>query len=122
MLDLFKWRRIVRQHLAYGVEVKKSTVHGFGVFATRDFSVDEFIGIMSGKVPEEGNSDCPHTLWFEGDNGNLFALEPEWPFRFLNHSSKPNADTSTPCVVAIQEIKGGNEILIHYGEDWEDVE
>lgn len=62
------------------------TAYGRGVFATRRFRGGETIAAIEGRViadPDYGSSYCM-------DLGYGSALEPDPPFRFLNHSCRPN--------------------------------
>jgi hypothetical protein len=78
----------------YGVEVRQSRIHGWGLFATRHFIADETI--------------CPGRL-----DGHRTPAG-----RFTNHSVNPNA-TSVKVfddiyAVALKTIQAGEEILISY--------
>ena len=42
--------------------------------------------------------------------------------RFLNHSSRPNAEFRGQHLYAVRNIQSGDEVTFHYGDDWEDVE
>jgi len=97
------------------VEVKDSPIEGIGVFAKRDFHKDEVIGIVSGFVPEELDPECWYTCEFEDDWGNWYAVEPTYPFRYLNHSANPNANMTSPVLIAVKAIKAGEEITFDYG-------
>ena len=104
---------------SFGVVVKKSSIDGHGVFAAKNFDAGEVIGVISGYIPEETDPECRYTCEFEDDYGNWYALEPTYPFRYLNHSSTPNADIPSPVLVALDDIEAGDEITISYGEEWE---
>ena len=63
-----------------------------------------------------------HILWVEagdGDSGD------EWTgyngineLRFLNHAAQPNAEMDGLDLYAIHDISAGEEITIHYGEEF----
>ena len=38
--------------------------------------------------------------------------------RFVNHTSKPNAEFFGRDLYATKTIRAGDEITIHYGEEW----
>ncbi len=79
--------------------------------------------------------------WFSGDSIEInsayqyeadeYSVETEdgtfcieWPFFYINHSSEPNAelwqiDGENFELVLLRDIADGEEITIHYGEDWE---
>jgi len=107
------------------VEVKPCS-HGHGVFATKDFGEGETI--QSFQAPfvegdedpsEEGTALRVGDLWW---NGPKAGTEQEWA-NFLDHSDTPNAsffdfdlEKGTGNLVALQDIKVGDEILIDYGQ------
>jgi hypothetical protein len=60
--------------------------HGLGVFSTRSLAVHELIGPIRGTIiddPDYGSEYCMEI-------GKDSVLEPEGPFRFVNHSCQPN--------------------------------
>lgn len=95
-------------------EVRRSAIHGHGLFATRPIADDETIGYWEGEPTED---DGPHVLWI--DDGSALRITNE--LRFMNHAPEPNAefDGTTLEVWACRPIASGEEITIHYGEDWE---
>ena len=93
--------------------------HGQGVFAFQNIREGEVIGIITGVVENDPDPNCEYTCWFEDGNGNWYTVNPHEPFRYLNHDADPNADWSSPVLIAIRNILVGEEITIHYGEEWE---
>lgn len=84
-------------------QVKKSKIHGSGVFATRDFHEEEFINvvaIMHNVRPEDVN-------FIITDFGKL-----------INHSYEPNGELRDNAGVytmyATQKIKNGDEMTVDY--------
>ncbi|MCE9606288.1 MAG: SET domain-containing protein [Planctomycetia bacterium] len=92
---------------------------GSGVFAEHEFKRGDIIGEVRGQV-----------LAGEGDEyaiglDDTFTLDPAAPFRFLNHSCRPNAEFFTDerkrgkhlrmFVGALRRIKLGEELTISYG-------
>lgn len=96
----------------FGIEVRESKIEGVGVFATRAFEKDETVGVITGLLVEIPDPHCPYTLEYED-----FALEPTWPFKYLNHSSDPNTDGEI-VLVATKRIAKGDEITMDYGDEW----
>lgn len=115
------------------VQVKKSEIHGWGVFATQD--------IKEGDIIEE----CPilftptqrgETNYFLIDYTFQWPKDYEWTNHVIalgygslyNHSNEPNADwmsdidKKTFRFFATKSIKNGEEIFIYYGGDeyWND--
>ena len=101
------------------VRVARSGRHGRGLFASRRIRAGSLIGRFEGHVTER---DGEHVLWLFEDDGGAEGLRVTNQLRFLNHSSRPNAEIDGVDVYAIRNIQPGAEILIHYGNDWEDVE
>ena len=56
------------------------------------------------------------------DDGGAEGIEVTNALRYLNHSSRPNAEIDGLELYALRNIQPGAEILIHYGNDWNDVE
>ncbi len=92
--------------------VKNSTIHGKGLFALNDIKKDQIIGHFTGKKTSHPSA---YTLWLN----NNHSINVEGPLKYINHSNQPNAcyyDDFT--VVALKDIKKGEEITHNYGEDW----
>ena len=102
------------------VEIRESSIDGIGVFAIEDIKKDEVVGILTGTVCVEPDphSDYVCELW--DWNGNSYAIEPFAPFKYLNHGDEANTDWDTPVLIALRDIKAGEEITIDYGEEWRD--
>ena len=97
---------------------------GRGVFARQDITAGTDLGRVKGKIiddPEYASSYCI-------DLGDSMSLEPQAPFRFLNHCCTPNChlqtfdvvyDDGTPApaevmVEALADIPEGAELTIDY--------
>ncbi len=94
--------------------VDKSHIHGKGLFAARRIKKGEVIGIIEGRPSKK---DGPHVLWFD-DGTKGFRVTCE--LRFINHTKTPNVgyfDDHT--VVALRNIKKGEELTHDYGDDWD---
>lgn len=100
------------------VEVRASLLHGDGVFAARDFSSGELIGVYEGRVVT--STDSPFTLWLEDAEGRFFGIEGDGQLAFMNHADDPNAlvGQGGPFVYSRRPIPKGAEITMSYGEDW----
>ena len=102
------------------VIVKKSKIHGKGVFANKDFK--------KGKVVLEWNPKRIFTrkeimrlpaqkrIYIERLSGNKYILM-EQPERYVNHSCEPNTYTKNSSDIAKRNIKKGEEILSAYSND-----
>ena len=98
---------------------KQSPVHGHGLFSRKRFRPGAYIGTFEG-VPTR--RDGEHVLWVLGEDGRAQAIRGQNELRFLNHASRPNAEFEGADLFALRNIQPGREILIHYGEAWEDVD
>jgi len=111
-------------HDVDGVRIGDSAF-GLGLFATRRFAPEEPIGAVRGRVvddPEYGSDYCM-------EFGDGLALDPAAPFRYLNHSCRPNCalyiydaedDRGQPAapelwVEALVPIEPGEQLTIDYG-------
>ena len=102
------------------IEVRKSPIHGKGMFAISDISDKEKIVVWSGecytdrKGAEQAQSEGKGTMQWDDD---IFSVETdvmEDIYR-VNHSCNPNAWMSDAfSVVARRDITIGEEIVIDY--------
>jgi SET domain-containing protein len=118
-----------RRSQASFVEIRHSPIHGRGVFAQTQIPagscVIEYVGEKVTKA--ESLRRC------EGDNQYIFTLDDEFdldgnvpsnPARFINHSCAPNCaaelDEGRVWIVALRDIKAGEELTYNYNYDLED--
>lgn len=97
---------------------------GKGVFARHDIPKGTVVGEVTGRViddPDYGTTYCI-------DLGGTLSLEPQAPFRFLNHCCTPNSllciedaeypdGTPAPAKVTVETIKDiakGEQLTIDY--------
>lgn len=122
------------------IVIKKSKIHGTGVYASRDIlkgtKVIEYVGE---KITKE-ESDRRAKLHFERhlkdkeNKGAIYIFElddtydldgyVDWnPAKYINHSCEPNCETENEdgriWIVAIRDIKKDEEITYNYGFDLE---
>jgi SET domain-containing protein len=111
--------------------VKKSTLHGTGVFAARDIPAGTRILEYGGKriTPEEAdalhpvNPDDPfHTFFFSLSSGKVIDGGNRGnDARWINHSCGPNCEAQEGnggkrvYIVALQDIPAGQELFYDYG-------
>ena len=100
------------------------TSMGKGVFAERSFALGEVVGEITGRTIDD--PDYCSRYAFDLENG--LQLEPEAPFRFVNHSCDPNCSFEVIDVThgvrgtmrrqimlfAIYVITTGDELTIDY--------
>jgi hypothetical protein len=104
-----------------GLRVHRSSIDGYGVVATRDFSPGELIADVDGIMwLEEEDFDDRYSLWI--DDGIYLDMVDQT--RWINHSCAPNAEIEADVdehgqawarIVAIQPIRAGDEITYDYG-------
>jgi SET domain-containing protein len=97
------------------VSVRPSRIHGFGLFAQAFIPAEGHIGDYAGPLVQE---DGRYVLWVEEDDGSWSGVDGRNVLRYMNHSSSPNAELYGVELYALRDIERGEEITIHYGEDW----
>jgi uncharacterized protein len=113
------------EYLEHGVRVGDS-MFGLGVFTLRSFSRREVIGPILGLVIDDREYGSDYCMAL----GNS-ALEPDAPFRFLNHSCRPNCSLlefeanehpgAAELWLAIEsDIEPGEQLTIDYAWPAED--
>jgi SET domain-containing protein len=115
--------------VAGGLVITNSCIHGLGGFARSKILKGEFVVEYVGERISKSESlrRC------QQDNQFIFALDDQWdldgnvpwnPARFLNHSCAPNCEAEFRdgriWIVAIQDIRAGEEITFNYGYDLSD--
>ena len=108
-----RWKSVP---LAYAAD---SGIHGTGLFARAPIGSGSFIGVYEGKRTEENGM---HVLWVEMEPENWVGFDGTNELRFLNHSSKPNAELDGQELYALREIDTHEEITIDYGEWFEETD
>ncbi|AKH68444.1 SET domain [Spongiibacter sp. IMCC21906] len=99
--------------MAKAYRVAKSPVHGKGLFATKKIAGGELLGYCKTRKTKEAGL---HTLTLE--DGRLFDVTCS--LKYINHSKKPNVSYYDDfSVVALRNIKPGDELLHDYGDEWE---
>ena len=95
------------------VYVDRSPIHGKGLYAARKLGGGQLIGIYDGPQVEE---DGIYVLWIEDEpGGGWTGYDGRNEMRFMNHSSRPNAEMDGFYCYALEEIDPGTEITIDYG-------
>ena len=100
------------------ITIRKSPIHGKGVFAKRRLRRGMRVGRYEG---QETETDGIYVLWIDQGNGTYAGRDGKNDLRFLNHSSDPNAEFDNDELYVIRTIQPGEEITFHYGEDWKTV-
>lgn len=127
---------MTRRAKAY--EIRKSPIHGNGVFAARDIKngerIIEYLGEKISK--EESNRRGIEREEFAKKTGDgavyIFELDDEWDIdgnfeyndaRLINHACRTNSESVSEdgriYIYATRDIKKGEEILYNYGYAFE---
>jgi SET domain-containing protein len=115
-------------------EIKKSTLHGFGLFARKEISAQTTICLLDGQVMDWDQYESNHALlkesagalneyffmeWNALDKNTLLVRAFRTKYSYINHSKTPNVKVfSFPHrIVAIQDISVGEELTINYNDE-----
>lgn len=110
------------------VEVRRSRVHGRGVFAVRDLRAGQVIGRYTGRRygPDEVDpawSDRITYLFGLSDGSVIDGAQGGNATRFINHACAPNVEAIEEhdadghlsiTILASMDIAGGAELLLDY--------
>lgn len=92
--------------------VKQSAIHGKGLFAKNKILKGDIIGHIKYQPVKK---DGPYVLWLDENVG----IKVDCDLKYINHNAKPNACYFDDLqVVALKNIKAGDEITHDYGDDW----
>jgi SET domain-containing protein len=99
------------------IYICNSKIEGKGVFVGEDVERGEDIQPIKGelkfKVNKNKKDALAHPNWI-GVSENIW-IDPDKPFKFLNHSCNPSAGIrGKKTIVALREIKEGEEVTIDY--------
>lgn len=110
-----------KQLLQNQIAVKKSSMHGYGVFALKNIrkgeKIEECYFLLSNRGGDKGLED------FYFDVKGKYAIFTGYG-SIYNHADEPNADYSInrkkriTTIKAIKTIRKGEEIFISYGDKW----
>ncbi len=98
------------------VVIKKSKIHGKGVFANRIFLKGEVVLKWNPRVLKKSELNKitekqKHYVYKTNNGKNLLMSSPE---KYVNHSIKPNTKVKGYGDVAIRIVKKGEEITSDY--------
>lgn len=101
------------------VEVRETTV-GAGVFALRSIKCGARIGTILGRLVEDEDEASDYAMDFSDE----LMLDPDPPYRFLNHACEPNCELvlwegeelrdSEMALHALRAIEPGEQLTIDY--------
>jgi hypothetical protein len=94
--------------------VRKSDIHGNGVFANQDIEAVTRIGRYQGNRTQ---NDGSYVLWVEDTpGGDWTGFDGINDLRFLNHARPANAEMDGLDLYSTVDISAGTEVTIDYGE------
>lgn len=112
-------------------KVKRSTLHGKGVFAARNIPAEtiifEYVGARisqeeADEMPSADPDDPFHTFFFSLSSGEIIdGGQGGNDGRWINHSCEPNCEAQEDengervYIVALHDIPKGDELLYDYG-------
>jgi SET domain-containing protein len=96
-------------------KVKRSHIHGRGLFASEFIPAGTFLGQYAG--PEVKRNGA-YVLWVEEDDGVWRGIAGRNALRYVNHSTTPNAEFVGPQLHAIEAVAPGAEITVDYGPEF----
>ena len=104
------------------IEVRKSPIHGRGLFAIQPIKKGEKIGRYEGPTVTE-DEDGDHVLWvWDEDEDREYGIDGKNELRYVNHSRRPNANFEGEILEALRPIRPGDEITHDYGQAWAEVD
>ena len=124
------------------IQVRRSRIHSTGIFAKQDIAkgtrIIEYVGEKISKVESDRRADIPlEKNRVNGEYGAVYIFKlnkrydidgnvPYNTARFINHSCDPNCETEIIhghiWIMAIRDIKKGEELAYNYNYDFEDYE
>ena len=109
-------------------EIKKSTIHGYGLFATEDIPKGVILTFLDGqkigynfylKKKKDWVGEMKFHEWNAIENDNLIVRFFRTKYSFINHSRQPNCfvDRYPHSVVTLKQIKKGEEFTLDYRKE-----
>ena len=101
--------------------VRKSDLHGKGVFAAQFISQGTIIGKYTSRRVSK-KVDSPYVIYIYNEVGvEIERRLGTGKLRYVNHSSDPNLtmDDDTLEFIAIKDIDDGEELTWFYGDEYE---
>ncbi len=94
--------------------VRRSPIHGRGLFARVDLDAEVYLGTYHG--PRVRRNDM-HVLWVEDRPGKWVGCDGKNMLRYLNHSENPNCEFDGLDLFTLRAVAAGEELTFDYGED-----
>lgn len=110
-----KARRERERAMLDRIEVRKSRIHGNGIFARKRLREGQRIGRFEGDVTTRNGT---YVLWLIGEDGSEIGIRGRNVLRFLNHGEPANAEFIDDDLYVVRNVQPGVEVVIDYGEGW----
>lgn len=119
----------------YFSEVRKSRIHGLGLFSTENISKGQILGFLDGQIINwndlkdiENNlintnqKDQAHQFFYEWNaltKDTLLVRPIRTKYSYINHSRNPNLEIEYNPIrlVSLIDIKMGDEFLLDYRKE-----
>lgn len=102
-------------------KISKSTIHGFGLFATETIKEGAVLCVLDGqKIPFKIYEQNELILEWNAMPNDILLVRPyRTKYSFINHSRKPNAklENNPLRVVTLTQIVIGEEITLDYRQE-----
>lgn len=104
------------------IQVRKSPIHGRGLFAAQPFKTGEVVGHYRSRKTRQTAEENPYVIEVYDDEDNLVEHRIGLnEFRYINHSTDPNLEMHDDDLkfVAVKDIEEGDELTWFYGPEFE---
>lgn len=101
------------------VTAGKSSIEGRGLIAQEDIKKGDFIAFIKGPIvrrvekTKEAALAMPDLIGLSGIFKTTW-IDPQPPFKYLNHSCNPSASVTGKKMRALRDIKKGGEVTFDY--------
>jgi len=103
------------------LKVLSSSIHGKGLFASRDIKKGTVIGVCETRPIQPTQKNGPYTMAL----GDGSRVDVTCRLKYINHSKNPNVayinrkkDRGKSTVQAMSDISAGEELVHDYGDIW----
>lgn len=107
-----------------GTQIRPSTIHGMGLFATSDLDAGLLLCTLDGQIVEwDLYKQNPSVLEWNSLDGVRLLLRPvRTKYSYINHSRVPNCEVvglsgDRVCVRTTRAIKTSEELLLDYRKE-----
>jgi len=101
--------------------VNISSIHGFGLYSSKNIQQGDCIFSLSGKVVNEHYINNKNFIgeWNALSNNMYLVRDYRTSYGFINHSRKPNCEinTNTMQIITISDITQNQEIFLDYRKE-----